>query len=263
MWPKPTMAHGWPPIGAGAWDGGAGDVHGSEILDCDLSFEDSTDIYTGWLASMQLLVKTIIERGGFLWQMFNGGQDTVWRAVSGCTNCSRFTQPKITRDSCAATLREACRPTSMQQLGALRYTVEMNKTCSDNNLDGCVVIDLHQHLASFLLMRGPWAWLGYAWVGCSRPYARPKEFDADVGEPIGFCTETAPGTFERNWTKAKVKLDCNRWIGNVMPHAAFAAASTTTSTTGTIAPKAVTLPLKINEAVEAKPLASLVQGVGD
>ncbi len=48
----------------------------------------------------------------------------------------------------------------------------------------------------------------------------PKEFDVDVGEPIGFCKETALGIFERNWTKTKVKLDCNRWIGNVTPHVA-------------------------------------------
>ena len=34
------------------------------------------------------------------------------------------------------------------------------------------VVDLKEHLASFLLMRGPYAWIGFAWVGCSQPYVR-------------------------------------------------------------------------------------------
>ncbi len=34
-----------------------------------------------------------------------------------------------------------------------------------------------QDLANFLLLRGPYAWLGYSWVGCSVKYARPPEMD--------------------------------------------------------------------------------------
>jgi len=87
------------------------------------------------------------------------------------------------------------------------------------------IVDLQEHLASFLLMRcanvaaipsiqslsfgasssssssssssltcmlaaaricqrvdrGPYAWIGFAWVGCSQPYVRPKALDTDYG----------------------------------------------------------------------------------
>ena len=36
--------------------------------------------------------------------------------------------------------------------------------------------DLAQDLASFLLVRGPYAWLGHGWVGCDREYHFPPEF---------------------------------------------------------------------------------------
>ena len=53
--------------------------------------------------------------------------------------------------------------------------------------------------------------------GCSQPYVRPKALDTDYGTPVGDCKETSPGVFEREWTKASVKMDCNAWKGTVAP----------------------------------------------
>ena len=53
--------------------------------------------------------------------------------------------------------------------------------------------------------------------GCSQPYVRPKALDTDYGTPAGDCKETSPGVFEREWTKANVKMDCNAWKGTVAP----------------------------------------------
>ncbi len=36
---------------------------------------------------------------------------------------------------------------------------------------------LCQDLANFLLLRGPYAWFGYAWIGCSQSYIRPPQMD--------------------------------------------------------------------------------------
>ena len=38
----------------------------------------------------------------------------------------------------------------------------------------------------------------------------PALFDADYGEPVGLCAETAPGSqkFSRAWTRAAVSIDC-------------------------------------------------------
>ena len=43
--------------------------------------------------------------------------------------------------------------------------------------------DLEQDLASFLLTRGPYSWLGWGWKGCSKQYYFPPEFNLDYGTP--------------------------------------------------------------------------------
>ena len=74
----------------------------------------------------------------------------------------------------------------------------------------------------FLLVRGPFAWIGYSWMGCNTgdvaQSLRPKEVDVDYGVPIDdHCTETAPGSakFRREWSKAIVEMDCNSWEGTI------------------------------------------------
>merc|ERR1712146_257038 len=82
-----------------------------------------------------------------------------------------------------------------------------------------------QDLATFLLARGPHAWIGHAWIGCASAgnraedkYPRPASLDADYGEPQGLCTETATnsGVFQRQWTKAMITLDCNSWEADIV-----------------------------------------------
>ena len=77
-----------------------------------------------------------------------------------------------------------------------------------------------QLTAEFLLSRGPFAWLGYGWVGCTngdeeRP--RPAEWDVDYGVPDGPCNETAPNSqvFTRSYSKATVSWDCNTGEGSI------------------------------------------------
>ena len=64
-------------------------------------------------------------------------------------------------------------------------------------------------LANFLLIRGPYAYLGHGWKGCSREYEYPAALNGDYGEPTdAVCRETAPGVFTREWTRATVEMDC-------------------------------------------------------
>ncbi len=44
---------------------------------------------------------------------------------------------------------------------------------------------------------------------------RPAEFNADYGEPLCSCMQTAPGVFERAWTKANITVDCNSMAGTI------------------------------------------------
>jgi len=50
----------------------------------------------------------------------------------------------------------------------------------------------------------------------TQPDPDPKEFDVDYGVPIDeTCSETSPDVFEREWTKAKVTFDCNKYAANI------------------------------------------------
>jgi hypothetical protein len=63
--------------------------------------------------------------------------------------------------------------------------------------------------------------MGYGWTGCAddkHPFTRPKLLDADFGTPLGFCEETSPGVWERKWSNADIKLDCNKWEATIDIH---------------------------------------------
>ena len=87
--------------------------------------------------------------------------------------------------------------------------------CSHVNPDA--LPDLFNDLAKFLLVRGPHAYLGTAWVGCSRKYFYPDELSVDYGVPSGLCAETAPGSgvFSRDFSLSTVVMDCSTWNGTI------------------------------------------------
>jgi hypothetical protein len=128
-----------------------------------------------------------------------------------CDDCigSTSTQPIVKRAACAASLRRLCNASSPTQTRAMAYGLSGSPDARDP--------DLMQDLASFLLIRGPYAWLGWGWVGCSVNYFFPPEFNADYGEPTGLCRETAPGSeiFTRDFSKSTVQMDCHSWKGAI------------------------------------------------
>ena len=77
------------------------------------------------------------------------------------------------------------------------------------------------HTAEFLLTRGPYAFIGYGWIGCTqgneaRPF--PMEWGREYGTPVAPCSETVPGksgVFAREWTEANVEWDCNGAVGTI------------------------------------------------
>jgi hypothetical protein len=75
-----------------------------------------------------------------------------------------------------------------------------------------------QDLARFLLVRGPYSYIGWQWVGCSDSYDRPPQLEHDYGVPVdAVCREAAPGVFEREWTSGMVRMDCNNWTATLPP----------------------------------------------
>jgi hypothetical protein len=147
---------------------GTSDLNGSDVSDCGLSPLDMKDMKTSWVANMDAVKAAILENKGFIWQqMVNNGTGTSSVVHKG--------------PGCATTLRAACKLDSIERRGALNYGIRRapsptpgsgagggccERACcisggcnSDCCCSGCAsggVVDLDEHLASFLLMvRGP------------------------------------------------------------------------------------------------------------
>jgi hypothetical protein len=116
----------------------------------------------------------------------------------------------------------ACRPDSPLQSKSLFYGY------TDYQHNKGVLPYFIQDLAAFLLIRGPYAWLGYSWMGCNNDpndrstaeiaYHFPSALGIDYGEPLETCRETARGSevFVRAFSKATVTLDCKRWNATIV-----------------------------------------------
>jgi hypothetical protein len=187
----------WPNEGSGFPDARAGKIPEDTGLK-GAAWQQITDAYN---ANMEALRQKTLAAGKFAWQlMWTGG--SVSQKASTCPHAI------VSQHSCAATLRTLCNESAPPQTRAMMYALETE------NRDPSKLTALKQDLANFLLVRGPFAWLGHGWVGCSKNYPFPAEFNLDYGEPTnGVCKETAPnsGIFTREFSKASVKMDCNKW----------------------------------------------------
>mmetsp|Transcript_894 Transcript_894/g.2044 ORF Transcript_894/g.2044 Transcript_894/m.2044 type:complete len:441 (-) Transcript_894:36-1358(-) len=170
--------------------------------DMGLTKTDLEQLTASYLANMAALRNATIAAGKFAWQM-------LWTGGVADNIGSTGPRPIVQKNGCAKTLRELCTPDSPAQTRAMMYGF--------NTGDPASLPELKQDLANFLLVRGPYAWLGHGWKGCSRNYFFPPELNEDYGEPHGLCTETAPGSeiFRREWSKASVEMDCTSWTPRI------------------------------------------------
>ena len=150
----------------------------------------------------------LLARGKFAWNYFWNAQETAW------IDCP---DPMVRQKTCAEDVRSLCNTSSPKGAMNAKYAVihTFSPGCHGSVSD---IIDPYTDIAAFLLVRGPYAWLGHGWSGCgSASYEYPTELDGDYGEPLGLCRETSPGSavFTRQWTNANVTLDCNTWTANI------------------------------------------------
>ena len=71
-------------------------------------------------------------------------------------------------------------PGAPPQTSAMMYAFSPGGCGSDPSSLPAFELDL----ANFLLIRGPYAYLGHGWLGCSHDYAYPAALDADYGAPL-------------------------------------------------------------------------------
>lgn len=175
------------------------DSVGSVASDTGLLMDDWARITAAYQANMDALREQTLAAGKFAWQLLWTGGNS--EGVGGTVP-----HPIVAQQSCAAQLRSLCNQTAPPQTRAMMYAL--------NAHDPSKLLSFKQDLANFLLIRGPYAWLGHGWKGCSQSYPFPPELHLDYGVPVDeVCKETAAnsGVFVREWTKAKVQMDCGNW----------------------------------------------------
>jgi len=161
--------------------------------DMGLSDEDVADITNGWLSNMRTVQEAILRAGGYTWSL-----------IPGQSNANA--QPDIiSAENCAAKVRPACALSSPYIESPMLHGVTTNN----------IGQNVQQQVAAFLLMRGPYAWIGWGQWGMvwDPSVALPKEiWNVEYGDPIDpRCSEGPAGVFHRGYTAASVTLDCNTW----------------------------------------------------
>ena len=194
----------------------------------NFTVEDIAEITKGWEKTMALAHKTITANNAFNWQMLAGTSIATGQANQ--LNCLEY-------------FRSSCRAPYVSQKRPLLYYATINTSHHDPNREN--MLSIKQDIASFLLVRGDYAWYGTGWLGCGFAYKngtccsgdgtkcknmpesgaecnaatngfyeRLPEMDMDYGIPIGNCHETIPdssGIFTREWSNVNVSIDCRKW----------------------------------------------------
>lgn len=200
---------------------------GSEAAshDSGMSTTDNIAMMQAWRTTMDAANEAVLAHKGYTWRLFYNN----WTCA----------QAPFDKNECEAYMDLACAEAAPLDQNALFYGFSGETGCSPDHMPSPTaaafrsgpppgapsasgdaanpIIDLMQHLASFLLIRGPYAWLGWAWLGCGHIPFRPPELDVDYGVPLGNCRAIAgqKGVFRREWSKATVELDCAQWKENI------------------------------------------------
>jgi hypothetical protein len=170
----------------------------------------------GHVATEAAVLTAVVANNGFAWPLLTGRPASLDLA-----------DPRTT---CTAYMRLHCgKPASVARLYNDTLMFEFTRATFHNPFP---LPFAEQDVAMFMLVRGPYAYIGHSWMGCIQPdgyvagnttkgYERPPQLDVDYGEPVdllGSCAETVPGksgVFEREWTKASVRMDCNEWEATI------------------------------------------------
>jgi len=167
-------------------DGVGDDPEPGMVQDMGLTKADLLQLTASYQATMNVLVNRTIAAGKFAWQLLSQRQ-------------VHATPPA----TCKSDLEGFCQPGALVQQEAMWYGAS---TVSETEL------------ASFLLIRGEYAWIGSGWQRCAQPkadagggYPFPPQLHTDFGTPMGLCAETnaGSGVFQREFSKATIKMDCN------------------------------------------------------
>ena len=188
------------------------------VGDMGLTDEDVRDITLGWNETMRAIERAVLGAGGYTWWL-------MWGQVNA--NAS----PQIlSREDCASQLRRLC-----DQGGDGGDPTPSPPALFGVTVNGTEMSHLDLDVAFFLLVRGPYAWIGWGQWGMSWPFNPepphgqlppmpngvpfPDLLRQDFGVPLDeSCVEestvaeggsSSSGVFVRRWTVGEVRLDCD------------------------------------------------------
>ena len=184
--------------------GGPSEVDFNCVADMGLTQADTTAITAALAETMVQVKEAILDHGGFSTRMMPS------YAVHAIDEPALDPRPPA---KCLAFMRHYCRPDNPNLKQTFTYEWTRNSLQDISPLPA-----MTQDLARFLLVRGPYAYIGWQWVGCRDVYERPSELENNYGTPVDkVCHEVSSGVFEREWTAGVVRMDCNNWSATLPP----------------------------------------------
>lgn len=160
-------------------------------LDMGLTQADTTALTAAYSATMDAIFDAVADAGGWAWQM--------WHGIYAPTPMQ-----------CLPSFRANCGAGNRSHV----YTSALFQEWTNVSSANMTIAQFWEDFASFQLVRGPYAFLGYAWKGCLNSYPLPAQLSLEYGEPTGTCKETAPAVASsransrsrrRRWTATRTK----------------------------------------------------------
>jgi hypothetical protein len=141
------------------WDPltGPSEMDPHAVEDMGLSPGELADIAAAYASNMRQVFAAVVARGKFSWQQMWGGQADGAYAPNGARPLVRNTT-----SACIANLTSMCAPGSPAQARAMLYAFSPG---GDDRVHSPRLPYLEHDVASFMLVRGPHAWLGHGWLG--------------------------------------------------------------------------------------------------
>jgi hypothetical protein len=86
------------------------------------------------------------------------------------------------------------------------------------NMNSVTTLKANMSIATFLVARGPWAYIGAPLQLISRGnWSDPffQLYRLDTGKPMGACKEESKGVFTREWSGGRATVDCTAATGSL------------------------------------------------
>jgi len=182
---------------------GPSEVEPHFMLDAGLNDLDVLDLTQQYLAAVTLFEQVTLLKKKLTFDLFANQYNA--NAMPYLNN----------RSICSSFVRPSCSSQNPFISTALLYGIGFN---ASNPFE---FPSLLQDIATFLLIRGSHAYIGYGEWGMGWPptLKRPKLMDTNYGVPIDpFCREISPNVFTRKWSRATITLDCNIWNASINFH---------------------------------------------